>query len=184
MSFLVILWGIIVSLPLLLWTLAYHYSYTLKAAMPYNAIKSLLIAIRAVTVLATFILFYELEFHTLNIFEWLSSPLLVLFGVVMIAFGSWINYLVYKVIGVDGVYYGCELKAECKRVNQFPYSYTYHPQYIGCVIILIGVMLGIGFRPDDMAMRRNVFLPLSYMIFLYVLGIIMESYPPMSPNKK
>ena len=170
-------WFIIVSLPALLWTLAFHYGPVVNKMIKYDTIKLFFILLRPLTALSTIVLLYGIEYHTWDLTLWVSPPFFVFIGTALIAFGTWINYLVYQRIGTDGVYYACELTGKCKRSSEFPYNYTYHPMYYASIVILVGVISAIGIK-EDLSIRFNVVYAMSYIIAMYALSINIESYPP------
>lgn len=59
-------------------------------------------------------------------------------ALLLIAVGQHLNALVYKHLGVDGVYYGVRFGKKIPWVYDYPYSVMRDPQYIGCIITLLG----------------------------------------------
>ena len=58
---------------------------------------------------------------------------------VVVAFGQHLNYRVYALLGIDGVYYGSRLGKAVPWVTSYPYSAFRDPQYVGCIATLLGV---------------------------------------------
>lgn len=70
---------------------------------------------------------------------WWQIALAVLF----VGAGQHLNYLVYKYLGVDGVYYGARFGKNIPWVHGYPYSTMRDPQYIGGILTLIGLSIGV-----------------------------------------
>lgn len=56
----------------------------------------------------------------------------------LIAAGQHLNFLVYHLLGVDGVYYGSRFGKKLAWVTAYPYNTMRDPQYIGSMITLFG----------------------------------------------
>lgn len=63
----------------------------------------------------------------------------------LVAFGQFLNYRVYALLGSDGVYYGCRFGLKLEWVTAWPYSHISNPQYVGCVLTLLGGALFLPF---------------------------------------
>lgn len=68
----------------------------------------------------------------------LTVQTVVLAGL-LLAFGQHLNYKVYELLGVDGVYYGARFGKSIPWVTSYPYSAMQDPQYVGCIFSLLGV---------------------------------------------
>lgn len=62
-------------------------------------------------------------------------------GALLVACGQYLNYSVFKAIGVEGVYYGVRLGKKIDWFEGFPFTFVPHPQYVGGVLTLWGVVL-------------------------------------------
>ncbi len=63
----------------------------------------------------------------------------------LVALGQLLNYRVYALLGSDGVYYGCRFGLKLEWVTAWPYSQISNPQYVGCILTLIGGSLFLPF---------------------------------------
>jgi len=54
-------------------------------------------------------------------------------------FGQYLNYKVYQLLGINGVYYGVRFGKHIPWVTAWPYSVMANPQYIGCILTLVGL---------------------------------------------
>lgn len=59
----------------------------------------------------------------------------------LITFGQHLNFLVYKLLGVNGVYYGNRFGKSLPWIDGYPYSLISDPQYVGCLITILGCAL-------------------------------------------
>lgn len=57
------------------------------------------------------------------------------------AAGQTLNVKVYQLLGHDGVYYGARFGRRIPWVSAWPYSHVRDPQYIGCILTLLGLGL-------------------------------------------
>ncbi|RYG44108.1 hypothetical protein EON67_12145, partial [archaeon] len=55
------------------------------------------------------------------------------FAAALIGFGQHLNFLVYKLLGVDGVYYGSRFGKTLPWVTAYPYNSMSDPQYVGAL---------------------------------------------------
>lgn len=74
------------------------------------------------------------------------SQLQLFLSLALIAYGQHLNFLVYKHLGVDGVYYGSRFGRSLPWVTAYPYNAIKDPQYVGCVITLIGAAFVVPFH--------------------------------------
>lgn len=63
-----------------------------------------------------------------------------------IAWAAWLQSLVYKQIGNDGVYYGFKMGKEVPWCTEFPFnsSYLRHPQYISAFTVSACCLIALG----------------------------------------
>jgi len=69
--------------------------------------------------------------------QWVSFK--SVFGIALLAFGQYLNVLVYKLLGRDGVYYGSRLGRPVAWVTGFPFNSIPHPQYVGASVTFVGL---------------------------------------------
>jgi Phospholipid methyltransferase len=56
--------------------------------------------------------------------------------------GQYLNFSVYKVLTLEGVYYGSRFKKVSTWISDFPYNIGIpDPQYVGCLLTLIGCLM-------------------------------------------
>ena len=91
-------------------------------------------------------------------FMWKFSPIRTVMGTIIFAFGQFLNVSTYHTIGYNGVHYGCRLNREkpVPWVSGFPFNVVSHPQYVGSVLSIWGILLVVwnlrlGFAPVWMA---------------------------------
>jgi len=58
-----------------------------------------------------------------------------------ILFGQLLNYKVYEKLGYRGVYYGFKFGYKIPWVTTFPYNILNNPQYVGCQLTLVSIMM-------------------------------------------
>lgn len=66
-------------------------------------------------------------------------------AVALVLFGQLLNYRVYELLGVEGVYYGTRFGKHIPWVTAWPYSWISNPQYVGCILTLVGGALFLPF---------------------------------------
>jgi protein-S-isoprenylcysteine O-methyltransferase Ste14 len=66
-------------------------------------------------------------------------------AVALVLFGQLLNYRVYELLGVEGVYYGTRFGKQIAWVTAWPYSWINNPQYVGCILTLVGGALFLPF---------------------------------------
>ena len=93
---------------------------------------------------------------------------IVLLCVVLLALGQLLSGRVYKLLGVDGVYYGAQFGKKVEWVTEWPYgkSKMSHPMYVGCMLTLAGAA---PFMPIDLAL---------FWIANYAYLMVLESSEP------
>ena len=65
-------------------------------------------------------------------------PAAVTAALALVAIGQHLNLLVYARLGRDGVYYGARFGKAVPWVTAYPYSAMRDPQYVGCIVTLLG----------------------------------------------
>lgn len=74
--------------------------------------------------------------------------------------GQHLNFLVFKLLGLHGTYYGCRLLPE-KRipwVTAYPFGYVKDPQYVGGILTLVGAAFVAPLAPVFFWMLNYVYL--------------------------
>lgn len=56
----------------------------------------------------------------------------------LLFFGQHLNFLVFKLLGRDGVYYGSRFGKKLPWIYDYPYSHIKDPQYVGSIVTLLG----------------------------------------------
>ncbi|CAK9322448.1 unnamed protein product [Citrullus colocynthis] len=74
----------------------------------------------------------------------------------LMAFGQFLNFRVYQLLGESGVYYGVRFGKNIPWVTKFPFGYIKDPQYVGSILSLFACLSWV---------------PLQY-ILLWTLGYI------------
>jgi len=94
--------------------------------------------------------------------------LLILASLFLFFVGNLLNYRCYKLLGMDGIYYGVRFGRKIPWVTEWPYGYLRDPQYIGCILQILSA---------------SPFMPFDYTIlgvFSYLVLIYIESIQPVS----
>uniref|UniRef100_A0A6B2LM56 phosphatidyl-N-methylethanolamine N-methyltransferase n=1 Tax=Arcella intermedia TaxID=1963864 RepID=A0A6B2LM56_9EUKA len=92
-------------------------------------------------------------------------------ALVAVVVGQVLNFRVYQLLGVDGVYYGVRYGKKVPWVTEWPYSFMRDPQYIGCIFTILGF---------------SVWLPLHFTVngvISYLVLIYLESEVPKPKTK-
>ncbi|GKV26962.1 hypothetical protein SLEP1_g36171 [Rubroshorea leprosula] len=55
----------------------------------------------------------------------------------LIAFGQFLNFRVYQLLGESGTYYGVRFGKNIPWVTKFPFGYIKDPQYVGSILSLL-----------------------------------------------
>lgn len=61
-----------------------------------------------------------------------------LIGLALVLAGQHLNVRVYQLLGHDGVYYGSLFGKQILWTNRWPYSHLRDPQYVGCILTVLG----------------------------------------------
>lgn len=92
-------------------------------------------------------------------------------GLICMAVGQFINFMVYYRIGVDGVYYGREYDiVSGPFCTSFPFTIP-HPMYVGCILTIVGLFVLTGFN-QDLTVRP----PAVMLMMVMLLEIIASMY--------
>jgi len=102
---------------------------------------------------------------------WSSAPAALALGVVSIALGQSLNLAVFHRLGRVGVFYGARFGHEVPWVRGFPFSMLAHPQYVGTVASIWGLLLATRFPHPDW-----IVLPMLETLY-YALGARLEREP-------
>lgn len=106
--------------------------------------------------------------------SWIPETNFGLLGILLLLFGQYLNYLSYKSLGINGIYYGKEYgKINKVNFNKFPYSHFSDPQYIGCIMTLMGLFFMFIIRKNYKIDEYGTIL-IAYMILLYIYSIKFE----------
>ncbi len=82
-----------------------------------------------------------------------------------------LNIGIYRAIGHVGVYYGFKLGHQVPWVEGFPFNVVSHPQYVGAVLSVWGVVLTLWQQQPQGALAVA-----SYWTMLYMVTAIQESH--------
>uniref|UniRef100_A0A0A0LCJ2 phosphatidyl-N-methylethanolamine N-methyltransferase n=1 Tax=Cucumis sativus TaxID=3659 RepID=A0A0A0LCJ2_CUCSA len=58
----------------------------------------------------------------------------------LMAFGQFLNFRVYQLLGESGVYYGVRFGKNIPWVTEFPFGYIKDPQYVGSILSLFACL--------------------------------------------
>ncbi|BFG24813.1 hypothetical protein CerSpe_110870 [Prunus speciosa] len=64
----------------------------------------------------------------------------------LIAFGQFLNFRVYQLLGESGTYYGVRFGKNIPWVTEFPFGYIRDPQYVGSILSLLACLWCVPFR--------------------------------------
>ena len=78
-----------------------------------------------------------------------ATPLGATLGALLIAAGSGLSLVVFRLLGPTGVFYGRELGYEVPWIRGLPFSVVPHPQYVGTVMTIWGFFLIMRFPHPD-----------------------------------
>ena len=130
--------------------------------------------IQIITVI-TFCLVYNVTFND-DI-----SYFYVLLSIIGVGIGQFLNYSVYKALGVNGVYYGVKFGKKVPWCTQFPFNVPWlkHPQYLGAAIthislwFLLRFLTKISNEKDQQEFNQiivyfQIFLTFSYSYMAYI----------------
>lgn len=118
-----------------------------------------------------------------------ASPVVALnvLGVALILAGQWLNVLVYRRIGIQGVYYGFEYgltRPDPTVADSFPFNAMQHPQYVGGILTALGIWAIAALNRRDRSVRWPVAIIAATAVAAYLAGMAIESpgcvIPPAS----
>ncbi|XP_020268079.1 phosphatidyl-N-methylethanolamine N-methyltransferase [Asparagus officinalis] len=66
-----------------------------------------------------------------------------LYCYVLFAFGQFLNFRVYQLLGEAGTYYGVRFGKNIPWVTEFPFGYIKDPQYVGSILSLLACLCWI-----------------------------------------
>jgi methylene-fatty-acyl-phospholipid synthase len=98
------------------------------------------------------------------------SPLSVVAGLAVTAAGQALNIGIFRAIGHVGVYYGFKLGHKVPWVEGFPFNVVSHPQYVGAVLSIWGVVIALWQQRPGGTLAVAL-----YWTLLYVVTAIQES---------
>lgn len=171
-------WYIYVSIPHLVYTVSYHYGDLIVKVIPFSVFMNACIYYRVLFYPLTTLYAYQTVFHTWNIITWFSPNPFLSIGLCLTLIGLYLNSIIYKKMGVEGVYYGCEMIKKCTYITEFPYNYINHPMYTAAILSVFGCGFLMGFD-NNYAIRLNIWIPLGYLTMLYMYSIIIENQPSL-----
>jgi len=171
-------WYIYVTIPHLVYTVSYHYGDLVVSYIPFSVFMNACIYYRLLFYPLTTLYAYQTVFHTWNILTWFSPNPFFMIGICLILIGLCINSVIYKKMGIEGVYYGCEMINKCTYITGFPYNCINHPMYTAAIILVIGTAFLMGIDVNY-GIRLNVWIPLSYVVLLYMYSIMIENQPSL-----
>ncbi|ESR40867.1 phosphatidyl-N-methylethanolamine N-methyltransferase [Citrus sinensis] len=64
----------------------------------------------------------------------------------LFAFGQFLNFRVYQLLGESGTYYGVRFGTNIPWVTEFPFGYIKDPQYVGSILSLLACLSWVPFR--------------------------------------
>ncbi|XP_009354194.2 phosphatidyl-N-methylethanolamine N-methyltransferase [Pyrus x bretschneideri] len=64
----------------------------------------------------------------------------------LIAFGQFLNFRVYQLLGESGTYYGVRFGKNIPWVTEFPFGYVKDPQYVGSILSLFACVSWVPFQ--------------------------------------
>ncbi|GLT38274.1 hypothetical protein SLA2020_125320 [Shorea laevis] len=64
----------------------------------------------------------------------------------LLAFGQFLNFRVYQLIGESGTYYGVRFGKNIPWVTEFPFGYIKDPQYVGSILSLLAFLSWVPFQ--------------------------------------
>ncbi|PON89297.1 Phosphatidyl-N-methylethanolamine/N-methyltransferase [Trema orientale] len=64
----------------------------------------------------------------------------------LIAFGQFLNFRVYQLLGESGTYYGVRFGKNIPWVTEFPFGFIQDPQYVGSIMSLFACLSWVPFQ--------------------------------------
>ena len=106
-------------------------------------------------------------------------------AVVLLLVGQALNYYMYYKLGKENIYYGKEYKVHGisnEYFTGFPFNMS-HPQYIGCILSIIGIFFLTGFNNNNSIRKGALYLTLLIIGFYIMAMAIEENCYPRDCNK-
>ncbi|WIA15070.1 hypothetical protein OEZ85_001768 [Tetradesmus obliquus] len=100
-----------------------------------------------------------------GIFQWLAFLLLA-------CYGQSLNVGIFQAIGHDGVYYGFKLGKVIPWVNGWPFDSVSHPQYVGSVLTVWGLVALVWGQAPAAALG----IMAGFWTLVYVVTAVQEQY--------
>lgn len=97
------------------------------------------------------------------------SALNVIAGLAVVGAGQTLNIGIFRAIGHVGVYYGFKLGHKVPWVDGFPFNVVSHPQYVGAVLSVWGLVLALWQQRPD-----GTLLVAAYWTLLYAITAVQE----------
>ncbi|XP_047077432.1 phosphatidyl-N-methylethanolamine N-methyltransferase-like [Lolium rigidum] len=64
----------------------------------------------------------------------------------LLAFGQYLNFKVYQLLGESGTYYGVRFGKKIPWVTDFPFGYIKDPQYVGSILSLVALLCWVPYQ--------------------------------------
>lgn len=64
----------------------------------------------------------------------------------LFAFGQFLNFRVYQLLGESGTYYGVRFGKNIPWVREFPFGFIKDPQYVGSIMSLVACLSWVPFQ--------------------------------------
>ena len=151
--------------------LFYFGCHSSDCSISHSTLKDILIFNRA---LSYVLVFSYIKLVYGNIFH--AFPIYNVLAISLISIGQFLNFMVYNKLGTNNVYYGIEYGVNDKKqeyLTEFPFNLG-HPQYIGCIITLLGLFFLTGFNKNGTIRIRVIALTL-FVSLTYIMSMIVES---------
>lgn len=171
-------WYIYVTVPHLVYTVSYHYGDFLVKIVPFSVFMNACILYRFLFYPLTALYGYQTVYYTWDITTWFSPNPFFIIGLCLMMSGLYLNSIIYKKMGVEGVYYGCEMIKKCTYITGFPYNCINHPMYTAAILSVGGAAFLMGIDVNN-TLRINVWIPLGYLVMLYMYSIMIENKPSL-----
>ena len=155
----------------------YYIIYKNPKLLSFNSVALIAIILRSLSFLVTSFILYNIFKSDKILNNILPSTKFGWFiGIPLIICGQILNFSVYKVLGFKGVYYGKELGVlpNTKYHTGFPFSIVQQPQYLGCILTIIGAALVWGIN-KNYTINSDILLLTIIIVCSYIFSIKMEA---------
>ncbi|MCB1878110.1 MAG: hypothetical protein KDH88_19215 [Chromatiales bacterium] len=105
------------------------------------------------------------------------DPAALVIGAGLVLFGQFLNLSAFWRLGRVGIFYGSQFGHAVVWCEKFPFSTFRHPQYLGTVLSIWGLLLFFRFPAMDWFL-----LPVLQTVY-YILGSHFEGAEPGSPDE-